>query len=164
MKNTTPDEIQGRRGDSYSNQCRVTKACAIACRNERTIKVRACKTGRETHVRFAGLFPRRSASVHCSWRCCFCVAPGGFERQQLCVYTGAPHRPSDLRTRAAPESGAFTERGLTDNKALGPAPAGESGATCSRTLKCTPLTATLAATPEIAYRKLDNALQFLSRN
>jgi len=38
-----------------------------------------------------------------------------------------------LRTPAAAESGAFTERGLADNKALGSAPAGENGATGSRT-------------------------------
>jgi len=30
-------------GDSYSNRCRVMKAYAIACRNERTIKARVCK-------------------------------------------------------------------------------------------------------------------------
>ncbi|XP_071570213.1 ubiquitin-conjugating enzyme E2 H isoform X1 [Temnothorax nylanderi] len=102
--------------------------CYRVSQREKRLKARACKRGpreRKTHVRFAGLFPRRVASE--SIRSLFAAdaastplrgVPG---RGAPHVYTGAPS-PSGLRTRPAAESGAFTERGLADNKALGPAP------------------------------------------
>lgn len=87
---TTPDEIR-RRGDSYPNQCRMTKACAIACRNERTIKARACKRSERPTCDSLLYFHRRRVSAHCSRRW-FATRPGGSRGEEPRVFTRAHHR------------------------------------------------------------------------
>lgn len=148
---TTPDE-NWRRGDSYSNQCRVTKACVLSrvAMRERLRQARAkqAKKKREGErkknpraIRWFMSSPRSIRSLFAR-RCSFCIARArgkGREfwegkRDFVCLHGRTIGSENGERPRNRVHSRNVV---LRITKHFEPASAGESGALgVIHTLKC----------------------------